>query len=210
MAPRKTTTANLATAAITSDACGRAVKRRWIGCGLVGVVLFLCGLSIGYYTNRGPVKPCNLAGPGDVSAPETTQPAVTPSPDAVDHFVVAGDDTGNACQKIEEILIGMDAVYDANSADPNDHIAKADLYSKLANRGCPKSRAAYKQKAVYELEVARGLSDDSFSTISQVDVIDVYKKLDMTQEAEAFFDKMQRLTDPAIDFIMEIERVLGE
>ena len=41
-------------------------------------------------------------------------------------------------------------------------------------------------------------------------VIDTFKKLDMQQEAKEFLDKIERLVDPATDFILQMEQIINE
>ena len=41
-------------------------------------------------------------------------------------------------------------------------------------------------------------------------VIDTYKKLNMQREAKEFLNKIEKLIDPATDFILQMEQVINE
>ena len=41
-------------------------------------------------------------------------------------------------------------------------------------------------------------------------VIDTFKKLDMQQEAREFLGKVEKLIDPATDFILQMEQIINE
>ena len=114
------------------------------------------------------------------------------------------------CIAVEKLL--SQRLYDENSLSPDDHLFNAQTYALLAERGCSENFAAYKELALREIEIARALSDDGIvqDKNDAIDVIRTYRKLDMKREAEVVFDTMKKLTDPAIDFILEVEKIINE
>lgn len=118
-----------------------------------------------------------------------------------------------ACAAAEELLLSQmqdDRLYDEFSGDPRIHFARARQYSKLSAKACPESREKYRQLALRELEIGFALGEDRMDEWVQMEVIDTYTKLEMKAEAEKFFDKMKQLTDPTIDFIIQVKRIIEE
>ncbi len=77
----------------------------------------------------------------------------------------------------------------------------------------PENAQKYKAAALRELEIARALTNDEVSdydTISAVTMAETYKKLEMQAEAEKIFEKAKKLTDPAIDFLIQLQKVIEE
>ena len=91
-----------------------------------------------------------------------------------------------------------------------DRIERAKIYAVMAERGCPENAAEYVDAAKRELEIARGISDDKFDRDETIDVVETYKRLQMQNAAEEIFDKAKKLTNPAIDFIMQVDKVINE
>lgn len=89
-------------------------------------------------------------------------------------------------------------------------IERAKIYAIMAERGCPENSAEYIDAAKRELEIARGISDDKFDNQETIEVVETYKRLQMQSAAEEIFDKAKKLTNPAIDFIMQVEKVINE
>ncbi len=137
-------------------------------------------------------------------------PAPAQVPDVVvTETVVAEPAEVTTCQRIEELL--MRRLQPEDSMDPYAHLHNADTYSSLSERGCVENAEQYSQMALREIEIAMALQPvDEFGMDDTEMVIDVYKKLDMQAAAHEFLGKVQRLTDPAIDFILEMERIINE
>ena len=110
------------------------------------------------------------------------------------------------CEQIESLLIG-----DMPSANGNsrDRIWRAKIYANLSERGCPENSAKYVEMAARELEIARALEDDEFDNQETVEVVETYKRLNMQAAAEQVFDMAKRLTNPTIDFILEVEKIIN-
>lgn len=89
-------------------------------------------------------------------------------------------------------------------------IERAKIYAIMAERGCPENASGYVEAAKRELEIARGISDDKFDQDETIDVVETYKRLQMQNAAEEIFEKAKKLTNPAIDFIMQVEKIINE
>ena len=115
-----------------------------------------------------------------------------------------GDDV---CIEVERLLLRR---MPAESDDVDDRIDRAKLYVSLAERGCIDNSDAYAELARQELEIARAIDDDNFDHDETIDVIETYKRLHMQEAAEEIFDKARKLTDPAIEFIIQVEKIINE
>lgn len=91
-----------------------------------------------------------------------------------------------------------------------ERIERAKIYAIMAERGCPENASGYVDAAKRELEIARGISDDKFDQYETIDVVETYKRLQMQNAAEEIFEKAKKLTNPAIDFIMQVEKIINE
>ena len=114
-----------------------------------------------------------------------------------------------ACLQIEQNLqnrLGDNYV----SMDAGRRIERAKIYAIMAERGCPENSAKYVELAKKELEIARGINDDEFNQKDTIEVVETYKRLKMQSAADEIFDKAKRLTNPAIDFIMQVEKIINE
>ncbi len=60
------------------------------------------------------------------------------------------------------------------------------------------------------MEIARALRDDYFNRNETLEVVETYKRLEMKQAAADVLDKVQKLTDPAIDFIIQVQKIIEE
>ena len=111
------------------------------------------------------------------------------------------------CAVIEEII--MDALVDTNRHRCHAiFLHNAQMYAKLAESGCPENHAAFAARALQNLEIARAMRGDRFYNVGEArDVIDTYRRLNMQREAEAVFNRIKQLTNPAIDFIMAVEDI---
>ena len=113
------------------------------------------------------------------------------------------------CGKIEMLL--NEQVRPAGSMNPEDHIDNAKIYANLSERGCPENSGKYKNLAKQELEIARALDDDKLEDKQDsIEIVETYKRLQMQAEAERMIEKAKRLTNPAIDFIIQLEKIIEE
>ena len=92
------------------------------------------------------------------------------------------------------------------------HIDNAKIYANLSERGCPENSERYKQLAKQELEIARALNDDDIQRDpgESVEIVETYKRIQMQAEAERMIEKAKKLTNPAIDFIIQLEKIIDE
>lgn len=107
----------------------------------------------------------------------------------------------NLERKLGENYVGMDA---------EQRIDRAKIYAIMAERGCPENAQKYVDLAKKELEIARGISDDKLNQEETLEVVETYKRLKMQNAAEEIFDKAKKITNPAIDFIMQVEKIINE
>lgn len=115
----------------------------------------------------------------------------------------------STCTRIEYLL--KKKLYSEDSTNYIEHLANADTYSSLADRGCQENSELYKTLALRELEIATALQpQDKMRQRDAAIVIDTFKKLDMQREAQEFLDKIEKLIDPATDFILQMEQVINE
>lgn len=116
------------------------------------------------------------------------------------------------CGQIERIL--TERLYNVDNPDAEAHIDNAKIYANLSERGCPENSEKYKNLAKKELEIARALRDDrvKYSDEQQdaIEIVETYKRLQMQAEAEKMIEKAKRLTNPAIDFIIQLEKIIEE
>jgi len=113
------------------------------------------------------------------------------------------------CGKIEESLKArMPSVYAESGAE--EHIERAKIYAMMAEKGCPENNSKYTELAKQELEIARAVQDDKFNEDETIEVVETYKRLKMQQDAQEILDKAKKLTNPAIDFIMQVEKIINE
>ncbi len=112
------------------------------------------------------------------------------------------------CTEIEDLLIGQLPNYPWDSCDIR--IKRAKIYANLSERGCPENSQHFADLAAKELEIARALRDDEFSKDETIEIVETYKRLEMKQVAKEVLDKVQKLTDPAIDFILQMEKIINE
>lgn len=164
-------------------------QRFWGIIALAG--LFFCGFFVGLAVNR----PVNTVCPdGVANAQLNTEQAYVDEPQRV-------------CLEIERLLLGHLPVASDNV---DDRIGRAKVYASVAERGCPENSAAYVDLAGQELDIARAIEDDNFSHQETIEVVETYKRLHMQAAAEEIFEKAKKLTDPAIDFILQVEQIINE
>lgn len=115
----------------------------------------------------------------------------------------------STCARIEQLL--KVRLNPEDSTEYWKHLQNADTYSSLADRGCAENSDMYKSLALREIEIATALQPEENMDQGDAEiVIDTFKKLDMQREARAFLDKIEQLTNPAIDFILQMEQIINE
>lgn len=113
------------------------------------------------------------------------------------------------CEKIEEKLYN-EMPGDGIGLNTDGRIERAKIYAIMAERGCPENVQKYTDLARKELEIARGISDDKLNEREALEAVETYKRLKMQADAEEIFNKVKKLTNPAIDFIMQVEKIINE
>ena len=111
------------------------------------------------------------------------------------------------CEQIEGAL--KQQLPYANN-DVEHRILRAKIYANLSERGCPENSAKFVEYAKAELDIARALQDDEFNRQDTIEVVETYKRLNMQAAAQEFFDVAKKLTDPAIDFVLQVEKIINE
>ena len=113
------------------------------------------------------------------------------------------------CGKIETLLEDRLMPVDESYSEP--HIENAKIYANLSERGCPENSEKYKELAKQELEIASALNDDKIEdTYETTEIAETYKRIQMQAEAERMIEKAKKLTNPAIDFIIQLEKIINE
>lgn len=114
------------------------------------------------------------------------------------------------CGKIESLL--LERLAPVNETDSEAHVYNAKIYANLSERGCTENSEKYKELAKQELEIARALNDDNIQNDPEesVEIVETYKRLQMQAEAERMIEKAKKLTNPAIDFIIQLEKIIEE
>ena len=164
-------------------------QRFWGIVALVG--LFLCGLFVGMAINSSDKQ--NIAEASPISQP------VVETRDVSEPVAV--------CNEIERLLSRRLPIA---TDDADERIERAKIYATLAERGCPENSATYVEMARQELDIARAIEDDEFDHDETIEVVETYKRLNMQAAAEEIFEKAKRLTNPVIDFIIQVERIINE
>jgi hypothetical protein len=126
---------------------------------------------------------------------------------------VGGEDM-STCEQIERVLIPELRCVDGYEicGNPDTHINNAKIYANLSERGCPENSGKYKELAKQEIDIARALTDDNVerNRRESVEIVETYKRLQMQKEAAKMIEKAKKLTNPAIDFIIELEKIIEE
>lgn len=115
----------------------------------------------------------------------------------------------STCKQIEDSLLER-LPYGGIEADADDRIERAKIYANLSERGCSENSQKYVELAKQELEIARAVADDEFDNEDTIEVVETYKRLNMQAAAEEIFETAKKLTNPAIDFILEVEKIINE
>jgi len=132
--------------------------------------------------------------------PETPTPAETEKEPATED---------KACAMVERLFLQQlgDTAF---SEDPKDHFHRANIYSKVSLRGCPESSERFRRLALRELQIGFALGEDRIEDQTKAEIADTYNKLEMKADAERFFNKMKQLTDPTIDFIIQVQKIIEQ
>ena len=164
-------------------------RRQKIIGGLALAGLFLCGFMLGMDVQNKHIKKVAVTNVAE---------EVAPAPEAE-----------RTCLTIEKLL--KERIVGLYAPDSDSHIENAKIYANLSERGCPENRERYIGLAKQELQIARALQDDQFYDNNEtIEVVETYKRLDMQAAAEEFFEKAKKLTNPAIDFILQVEKIINE
>ena len=132
-----------------------------------------------------------------------TEPVTVPD-DADDK---SGDVT--TCERIEQLL--SQQLYSEKDGREYAHLDNAHTYARLAERGCPENVDKYRALAAREIEIATALIPVEDMSESDVeDVVDVYKKVKMQAAAQQVIDTLQKASEPTIDFILKLEKIINE
>lgn len=123
--------------------------------------------------------------------------------------VGAVSETEQTCTEIERLLQEQ-LGYCGSAYDSQCHISNAKIYANISERGCPENRQKYVDLAAKELEIARALQDDKFSDSDRKQISDTYRRIQMKQAANQILNKVQQLADPAIDFIIQAQKIIEE
>lgn len=113
------------------------------------------------------------------------------------------------CEEIERTLETQIRT-DYHPSDTHARMHNAEVYSTMAERGCPENAEKYKELALRQIDVVSAVSSDEELEQNKDAIVDTYKKLQMQEAARNFLNKMDRLINPATDFIFELERVINE
>ena len=154
--------------------------------------LFLCGLFVGM---------------GIVSQNKKVVAAAAPAPVVKEEYVAPVTEPQSVCAEIERLISRR---LPAETDDADDRIERAKIFATLAERGCPENSAAFVEHARLELEVARAIEDDDFDHDEAIEVVETYKRLQMQNAAQEILDKAKKIANPAIDFIIELEKIINE
>lgn len=161
------------------------------------IALFACGVMVGLGLNGNPNRGTHTAHAAEVVAPT---PVADPQPT---------ETAKKTCTLIEESLL-VRLPDGGPGADTEEHIYRAKIYANLSERGCSENAQKYHDLAKQELAIARALADDEFREYETIEVVETYKRLNMQAAAEEIFETAKKLTNPAIDFILEVEKIINE
>jgi len=113
------------------------------------------------------------------------------------------------CEEIESVLKSqlIDIYPESNI---RERLHNADIYSTMAEQGCPENAEKYKDLALRQIDVVSAVSDEQELEQNKETIVDTYEKLQMQEAARNFLNKLDRLINPATDLIYEIGRVVNE
>ena len=52
------------------------------------------------------------------------------------------------------------------------------------------------------------MEDDEFDEYETIEVVETYKRLNMQAAAQEIFEPVKKLTNPTIDFILQVEKII--
>lgn len=115
------------------------------------------------------------------------------------------------CEAVETLLLKRLDDSDEDDINSETHIERAKIYANLSERGCAKNTNVYKDLAKKEIDIARALNDDNLNNeYETTEIVETYKRLQLQAEAEKMLEKAKKLTNPAIDFIIQLEKIIEE
>lgn len=131
---------------------------------------------------------------------KTVKPMTKPAPDICVRIEKVWLDRLEELQ--DEVVVDTDAQF---------YINRAKIYANLADRGCKENIEVYKELAKKDLDIARALNHDSLDDRREAtEMVETYKRLQMQAEATKMIEKAKKLTNPAIDFIIQLEKIIEE
>lgn len=128
---------------------------------------------------------------------------------------VKQEPVANICKRIEKVWLDrLEEFQDNEIGSENNaqfYINRAKIYANLADRGCKENVEVYKELAKKDLDIARALNHDSLDDRREAtEMVETYKRLQMQAEAAKMIEKAKKLTNPAIDFIIQLEKIIEE
>ncbi|MCL2538243.1 MAG: hypothetical protein FWF34_02060 [Alphaproteobacteria bacterium] len=156
---------------------------------IFGVGVFI-GLSLAHIPAKAPVAPTN----------ENAQERV--------------------CEVVESKLMErIENESDIPTYSPERFLDNAQVYVDLVNWGCPENADKFRAAATRQLEIANALhgeinqrnTDRNFNQMQ----MQIYRNLateqgEFAREFRRILDKANRLGEPAIQFVAEVERIFSE
>lgn len=113
------------------------------------------------------------------------------------------------CEEIERALKSqLREIYPESNIEERLH--NADIYSTMAERGCPENAEQYKELALRQIDVVSAVSDEQELDRNKETIVETYEKLQMQEAARNFLNKLDRLIKPTTDLIYEIGKVVNE
>lgn len=174
------------TAAAAPGCTVPASRKVWGVIALAG--LFACGYILGGI----------MAKPDKVQCPAVQEMTVVEKPTPI-----------ATCTRIEQLLEQQLTPEDSQGYEK--HLYNAETYNRLADNGCAEHGDKYRAMAVRETQIAVALIPiESMSDDQIEDVVDTYKKAKMQAAAQQVIDKLQQASEPAIDFILKLEKILED
>ena len=118
-------------------------------------------------------------------------------------------DDESPCMVIEKTLLRR---VNPNCSNSWCYLDNAEIYSKMAEDGCPGNKDINKRKALDELQIAEGVrvNDEDIEQGEIRSAINTYKKLQMQNEAKKYLNKVEKMINPGIDFILELQKIIEE
>ncbi len=184
---KKTQSKKVQSKKTTVSACVVPASRKvWGVIALAG--LFACGYILGGI----------MAKPDKVQCPAVQEMTVVENPTPI-----------ATCTRIEQLLEQQLTPEDSQGYEK--HLYNAETYNRLADNGCAEHSDKYRAMAVRETQIAVALMPVEYmSDVEIEDVVDTYKKAKMQAAAQQVIDKLQQASEPAIDFILKLEKILED